>query len=312
MPLGKCTIQPMRARFAGKSDVGLMRERNEDSLLVAPQHRLGAVADGMGGHLSGDVASQLAIATLQDFYTNTVGPDRTWPFPYDQELTEEENCVVTAVRLANRQVFTRARQSKTEAGMGTTIVAVMFTPDVKQVIIGHVGDSRCYRVRDGRITQLTNDHSLVSEVAEIAPWLSEEEVRELPTNVITRALGMAPDVVVDLLTTTTKAGDVYLLCSDGLSGMVSDAEILETVQSKESLDDVCQALVERANAAGGVDNTTVVLARVEAEETDVEEKSSSLHTIADEETALEETVQAEIPPPSSAPVPDSSPPNSAP
>jgi serine/threonine protein phosphatase PrpC len=285
----------MRARFAGLTDVGLLRERNEDSLLVVPQHRFAAVADGMGGHLSGDVASGLAVSTLQDFYTNTVGPDRTWPFPYDQELTEEENCVVTAVRLANRQVFTRARQSRTEAGMGTTVVAIMFTPDVKQVIIGHVGDSRCYRVRDGKMSQLTNDHSLVSEVAEIAPWLSEEEVKELPTNVITRALGMAPDVVVDLLTTTTKVGDVYLLCSDGLNGMVSDEEILATVLAGKSLEDVCKGLVARANAGGGVDNTTVIVAKVEEDEAATTEPNES-DPIAMEETAHDD-----------GPIPDSPP-----
>ena len=283
------------------TDVGLMRERNEDSLLLVPQHRFAAVADGMGGHLSGDVASNLAVTTLQDFYTNTVGPDRTWPFPYDQELTEEENCVVTAVRLANRQVFTRARQSRTEAGMGTTIVAIMFTPDVKQVIIGHVGDSRCYRVRDGKIAQLTNDHSLVSEVAEIAPWLSEEEVKELPTNVITRALGMAPDVVVDLLTTATKVGDVYLLCSDGLNGMVSDEEILTTVLEGKTLEDVCATLIARANGAGGVDNTTVIVAKIEPDAEDQPRPSNA------EELSMDETVQLDGPGPELSPdsAPDS-------
>jgi len=285
----------MRARFAGLTDVGLLRERNEDSLLVVPQHRFAAVADGMGGHLSGDVASGLAVSTLQDFYTNTVGPDRTWPFPYDQDLTEEENCVVTAVRLANRQVFTRARQSRSEAGMGTTIVAIMFTPDVRQVIIGHVGDSRCYRVRDGKISQLTNDHSLVSEVAEIAPWLSEEEVKELPTNVITRALGMAPDVVVDLLTTTTKLGDVYLLCSDGLNGMVSDDEILSTMLEGKSLEEICQALVGKANAGGGVDNTTVIIARVEEDELVVTGPPAL------ESLTMEETAQVDAPAPDQPP-----------
>ncbi|MCA9618458.1 MAG: serine/threonine-protein phosphatase, partial [Myxococcales bacterium] len=216
----------MRTSFAGKTDVGLLRDRNEDSFLVYPGYRFAAVADGMGGHLSGDVASSLAISTLQDFYAHTVGPDRTWPFPYDNDLTEEENCVVVGVRLANQHVFSRARRSQNESGMGTTIVAVMFTPEADQVIVGHVGDSRCYRIREGQITQLTSDHSLVSEVTEIAPWLSDEEVSQLPSNVITRALGMAPDVVVDLLTTEARPGDTYLLCSDGLNGMLSDDEIL--------------------------------------------------------------------------------------
>jgi protein phosphatase len=255
----------MRTRFAGKTDVGLLRDRNEDSFLVFPRYRFAAVADGMGGHLSGDIASSLAVATLREFYTNTVGPDRTWPFPYDNELTEEENCVVVGVRLANQSVFRRARRSQNESGMGTTIVVVMFTRDSKQVIVGHVGDSRCYRVRDGQITQLTSDHSLVSEVTEIAPWLSEEEVSQLPSNVITRALGMSPDVVVDLLTTETRVGDTYLLCSDGLNGMLTDDEILAAFDHDE-LDRVCGELVDRANEAGGNDNTTVVVIRIESED----------------------------------------------
>jgi serine/threonine protein phosphatase PrpC len=241
-----------------------MRDRNEDSFLVFPRYRFAAVADGMGGHLSGDVASSLAIAALKEFYGNTVGPDRTWPYPYDNELTDEENCVVVGVRLANQHVFGRAKLAPAESGMGTTVVAVMFTPDARQVIVGHVGDSRCYRIREGRITQLTSDHSLVSEVTEIAPWLSEDEIRQLPSNYITRALGMAPDVVVDLLTTDTRPGDIYLLCSDGLNGMLGDQRILEIVTHDDDLDARCNELIDEANGAGGNDNTTVVMVRVEA------------------------------------------------
>ncbi|MEQ9324237.1 MAG: serine/threonine-protein phosphatase, partial [Polyangiaceae bacterium] len=123
----------MRTFFAGKTDVGLLRDRNEDSFLVFPEYRFAAVADGMGGHLSGDIASSLAIQTLQDFYSHTVGPDRTWPFPYDNDLTEEENCVVVGVRLANQHVFSRARRSQNESGMGTTIVADMTDDDLTKV-----------------------------------------------------------------------------------------------------------------------------------------------------------------------------------
>ncbi|HZO14621.1 MAG TPA: protein phosphatase 2C domain-containing protein [Polyangiaceae bacterium] len=270
----------IRTRFAGRTDVGLLRDRNEDSFLVFPEYRFAAVADGMGGHLSGDIASSLAISTLQEFYKHTVGPDRTWPFPYDNDLTEEENCVVVGVRLANQHVFSRARRSQNETGMGTTIVAIMFSPDGKQVIVGHVGDSRCYRIRDNHITQLTSDHSLVSEVTEIAPWLSEDEVNQLPSNVITRALGMAPDVVVDLLTTETRDGDIYLLCSDGLNGMLTDDEILAIAGKRDALlEQICDDLIAKANAAGGNDNTTVVVVRVEDEKADdaVEDNGATRH-----------------------------------
>jgi serine/threonine protein phosphatase PrpC len=261
----------MRTYFAGKTDVGLLRERNEDSYLVFPEYRFAAVADGMGGHLSGDIASSLAIATLQEFYRHTVGPDRTWPFPYDNDLTEEENCVVVGVRLANQHVFSRARRSQNESGMGTTVVAIMFTYDCKQVIVGHVGDSRCYRIREDQITQLTSDHSLVSEVTEIAPWLSDDEVNQLPSNVITRALGMAPDVVVDLLTTDTRGGDRYLLCSDGLNGMLTDEEILAIVNTDRPRLEICEELIVKANNAGGNDNCTVVIVDLEKPGDDDEE-----------------------------------------
>jgi serine/threonine protein phosphatase PrpC len=253
------TKQRLCIRYGAASDVGLLRERNEDSFLVFPRHRFAAVADGMGGHLSGDLASALAIATLTDFFATTVGLDRTWPFPYDNDLSDEENCIVVGVRLANQSVFGRAAKGSGESGMGTTVVTVMFSPDARQVVVGHVGDSRCYRIRNGRITQLTTDHSLVSEVTEIAPWLSEEEIQQLPSNYITRALGMAPDVVVDLLTTDTKPGDLYLLCSDGLNGMLTDERILEVLLRDGDLDGRCQALIREANAAGGVDNITVAL-----------------------------------------------------
>jgi protein phosphatase len=258
------TKQRLRTHFAAASDVGLMRERNEDSYLLYPRYRIAAVADGMGGHLSGDVASALAVATLRDFFENTVGRDRTWPFPYDNDLTDEENCLLVGVRLANQHVFGRAQQASNESGMGTTVVAMMFTPDMRQVIVAHVGDSRCYRVRAGRITQLTTDHSLVSEVTEIAPWLTAEEIKQLPSNYITRALGMAPDVVVDLLTTEARPGDVYLLCSDGLNGMLSDEQILEVVAKHEPIEGRCRELIDDANDAGGNDNTTVVLVQVES------------------------------------------------
>ncbi|AUX41786.1 protein phosphatase [Sorangium cellulosum] len=253
----------LRTRFAGMTDTGLLRDHNEDNLLVSEEYRVVAVADGMGGHRSGDVASQLAVSTLSDFLSVTVGRDATWPFPADPNLTEEENYVVTGLRLANRRIFDRSLKTLADFGMGTTIVAAMFSKDAEHVTVGHVGDSRCYRLRDSQITQLTRDHSLVSDAAHMAPWMTEEEVRQLPANVITRALGIREDVLVDLVTDETRHGDVYLLCSDGLSGLVSDDQILELVMSSGSLDAACKALIDRANYFGGTDNITVVLARVE-------------------------------------------------
>jgi protein phosphatase len=147
--------------------------------------------------------------------------------------------------------------------MGTTIVTALFTPNAERVTVGHVGDSRCYRLRGSSLTQLTRDHSLVSDARELAPWMTDEEVSQLPPNVITRALGIREDVQVDLVTETTAPGDVYLLCSDGLSGLVSDDEICTIVAKTPLLNVACRALIDRANHLGGTDNITAVLARVE-------------------------------------------------
>jgi serine/threonine protein phosphatase PrpC len=268
---------PMRSRFAGLTDTGLLREHNEDSLLLLPEYRVCAVADGMGGHRSGDVASQLAVSTLSDFFSITVGRDATWPFPVDPNLTEEENYLVTGLRLANRRIFDRSLRTVADFGMGTTIVGAMFNATNQKVTVGHVGDSRCYRIRNGSIVQLTRDHSLVSDAAHMAPWMTEEEIRQLPPNVITRALGIREEVLVDILTDETREGDVYLLCSDGLSGMLTDPELLDIITKTPSLDECCRELVQRANLAGGVDNITAVLARIEADKpkgTSIEEETT--------------------------------------
>lgn len=255
----------MRTVFAGMTDVGIVREHNEDSLLLMPDYRVVAVADGMGGHRSGDVASQLAVSTLSDFFSITVGHDGTWPFPADPNLTEEENYIVTGLRLANRRIFDRSLKRIADFGMGTTIVAAMFTKNAERVTVGHVGDSRCYRVREHEILQLTRDHSLVSDALQMAPWMTDEEIKQLPQNVITRALGIREDVLVDLVTDETRQGDLYILCSDGLSGLVSDEQIHQIVTNAPSLDEACKMLIDRANFFGGTDNITAVLARVEGD-----------------------------------------------
>lgn len=256
----------MRTLFAGLTDVGIVREHNEDSLLLMPDYRVIAVADGMGGHRSGDVASQLAVSTLSDFFSITVGHDGTWPFPADPNLTEEENYIVTGLRLANRRIFDRSLKRIADFGMGTTIVAAMFNKNADRITVGHVGDSRCYRIRTDEIIQLTRDHSLVSDARQMAPWMTDEEIRQLPQNVITRALGIREDVLVDLVTDEAHLGDIYILCSDGLSGMLTDDQMFEIATTSKSLDDVCRELIDRANLLGGTDNITAVVARVVEDE----------------------------------------------
>jgi PPM family protein phosphatase len=253
----------MRAIAAGASDVGLQREHNEDSFVVLKEYDLYVVADGMGGHRAGDVASKLATETISEFFKSTANDDVTWPFHFDTNLSEEENRLLTGIRVANRQIFERSTRSREYHGMGTTVVGAMFSPRKGRMYIGHVGDSRCYRVRDGAIQQLTRDHSLINDYLLAMPDLTEEQRSELPKNVITRALGMQDQVVVDLQHDDPRPGDVYVLCSDGLSGMVTDEEILRVVNASADIREACNQLIARANEHGGEDNVTAVLIKIE-------------------------------------------------
>jgi PPM family protein phosphatase len=257
----------MRAIAAGASDVGLQREHNEDSFVVLKEYDLYVVADGMGGHRAGDVASKLATETIGEFFKSTANDDVTWPFHFDTNLSEEENRLLTGIRVANRQIFERSTRSREYHGMGTTVVGAMFSPRKRRMYIGHVGDSRCYRAREGQIELLTRDHSLVNDYLLAMPDLTEEQRSELPKNVITRALGMQDQVVVDLQHDDPRPGDVYVLCSDGLSGMVQDDEILRIVTSTSDIREACSQLIARANEHGGEDNVTIVLIKIE-EQTD--------------------------------------------
>ena len=253
----------MRAIAAGASDVGLQREHNEDSFVVLKEYDLYVVADGMGGHRAGDVASKLATETISEFFKSTANDDVTWPFHFDTNLSEEENRLLTGIRVANRQIFERSTRSREYHGMGTTVVGAMFSPRKNRMYIGHVGDSRCYRVREGGIALLTRDHSLVNDYLLAMPDLTEEQRSELPKNVITRALGMQDQVVVDLQHDDPRPGDVYVLCSDGLSGMVTDEEILKVVSKAADIREACSNLIARANEHGGEDNVTAVLIKIE-------------------------------------------------
>lgn len=251
-----------RVIAAGMTDVGLQREHNEDSYLLLAEHDLFIVADGMGGHRAGDVASRLATDTIAEFFRSTANEDVTWPYHFDTTLTEDENRLLTGIRIANRQIFERSVRSREYQGMGTTMVSVLFSSERDSVFIGHVGDSRCYRVRSGEIRLMTRDHSLVNDYLLAMPELTEEQRNELPKNVITRALGMQDHVVVDLQTDHPEPGDLYLLCSDGLSGMIPDEDILGILASDAMPADLCGKLIERANHNGGEDNITAVLLRI--------------------------------------------------
>jgi protein phosphatase len=253
----------MRAVAAGLSDVGLQREHNEDSFVVLKEFDLFVVADGMGGHRAGDVASRIATETISEFFRTTANEDITWPFHFDTNLSEEENRLLTGIRVANRQIFERSTRSRECHGMGTTVVGAMFSPKKRRMYIGHVGDSRCYRVRSGQIQLLTRDHSLINDYLLAMPDLTDEQKSELPKNVITRALGMQDHVVVDLQHDDPVTEDVYVLCSDGLSGMVSDEDIQQIIGATADVREACRRLIHRANERGGEDNITAILIKIE-------------------------------------------------
>jgi len=260
----------------GITDVGLQRDHNEDTFAVLPEHELFIVADGMGGHRAGDVASRLASESISDFFQRPAGEEVTWPFHFDSGLSESENRLLTAIRLANRQIYEHSLKSHDLRGMGTTVVGALFNPDTRKMYVGHVGDSRAYMIRDGQISQLTRDHSLVNDYLKVMPDMPEDQRSELPKNVITRALGMQDSVEVDLLAHDTRLGDTFVLCSDGLSGMISDAEILQ-VAGNGDLVSACRRLTALANEHGGEDNITAVLVRiVETAESDELPKPSDV------------------------------------
>jgi len=250
--------EAMKIRYAAKTDVGMKRTHNEDYFSLIEDEQLFIVADGMGGHAMGEVASKMAADTLGEFYARTKDEDATWPYKMDRQLSYVENRLVCGIKLANLRIFETSNRDLRYKGMGTTIVSTLVAGD--KIYVGHVGDSRVYRVREGGIAQLTRDHSLLEDYKEAKPDMTEEEERNFPhKNVITRALGMRETVQVDIRSHQIKSGDVYILCSDGLSGMVIDNQICQIAANAKSLERAVAELVDAANRNGGTDNVTTLL-----------------------------------------------------
>ncbi len=257
-------LDGMRVRFSGETNVGMKRDHNEDAYYLPETERLAIVADGMGGHASGEVASRMAVETIAGFFKETQDEQEiTWPFKIDRGHQHNLNRMVTAIKLANLKIHEEAEKNPACRGMGTTVVSTLFADDA--IIIGHVGDSRLYRLREGTFDQLTEDHSLLNDYIKMK-HLSPEEIAAFPhKNVIVRALGMKSTIQVDVIAEQGRLGDVYLLCSDGLSGMLADTDIATLVANQPDLDALCEQLVSTANQNGGLDNITVVAVRVERE-----------------------------------------------
>lgn len=249
--------------FGFRSDVGKVRTNNEDSFIVDEQAGLFIVADGMGGHNSGEVASKMACdiisKNLQMSLKRQTEPDRTQVMfgQTNPDLSDTANRIVSAIRLSNQVVFEASQASPQNNGMGTTVVVLLTLP--ASYIIAWVGDSRIYLVRHNQLQQLTTDHSLVQEQINKGLITSEQAEKSEFKNILTRAVGAAADVEVDAVDLPAFDNDLLILCSDGLSRMVTDAQILETVRSYEEPQKISDALIERAIAAGGKDNVTAVV-----------------------------------------------------
>ncbi|HEY3067053.1 MAG TPA: PP2C family serine/threonine-protein phosphatase [Methylomirabilota bacterium] len=245
--------------FFGQTDIGRRRSLNEDTIYA--QDGLFLVCDGMGGHKAGEVASKLAVEAIAGFVRRSEeDPEMTWPYGYDTKLSYDANRLGTAVKLANRIVFRKGASADEYTGMGTTVAAVLVAARRSQMTFAHVGDSRVYVVRADTMRQLTRDDSWAN-----LGW-SEEDPADSPVkNILTKALGAREDVEFDVVDEPLTAGDVVLLCSDGLTNMLSDTRILEILTAHApDLEAATGELIARANEEGGRDNISVVLFRYPA------------------------------------------------
>lgn len=251
---------------AGITDVGKKRKTNEDSYLVSDDLCLYFVADGMGGHRAGEIASSTAIETIVDFANtyDTNKDDLSQAFGVDLEIKDDRDFLLTAIKLANHSIFLLAKTKNEYEGMGTTISGARIS-DAKATI-ANVGDSRAYLVRNNEITQITTDHSWVSEQVKLQNITKAEARNHKWKNMITRALGNKLFIEVDIHTVDLCEDDILLFCTDGLSGMLDDDALLEILANhKSDLGESCKQLIAAANDNGGTDNITLVLSRYNAE-----------------------------------------------
>jgi protein phosphatase len=254
----------MKIDYQAITDVGRKRKGNEDSVFVNPDSNLFVVADGMGGHAAGEVASRLAVDAINDFIVLTSGDDEiTWPFGLDENMSYDGNRLKTAVRFANKKVLEATRERTEYEGMATTVAAVLVDGDTAN--LAHVGDSRVYLLRGDVLTQLTSDHSWINEQIQ-SGVISADQARSHPLrNVVTRALGGKPDLQVDMQVHKIEPGDILLLCSDGLTTMIPDDDIARLVtEAGGDVEKAARAHIAAANARGGEDNITVLMLRFEA------------------------------------------------
>lgn len=245
--------------MTGRTDTGMVRDHNEDSFVIVPEMGVAILADGMGGHLAGEVASAMAIDQVTQYLMDALNT-RTGIAARDG--TPDADVLVEAVKNANAAIHQASVDRPEQSGMGTTIVAALFHDD--RLTVAHVGDSRLYRYRDGQLTQITEDHSMVQELLRRGLISPEEARTSANRNLVTRALGVDPLVQVDVNEHQFQSGDLYLLCSDGLNDVLSDEDIVATLARHDSdMEAATKNLIEEVNARGGPDNVSIVMIRTD-------------------------------------------------
>jgi len=242
-------------KFCAKTDTGRARDNNEDSIAVDEETHLAVLADGMGGYNAGEVASGMATAFIKSELSR-------WLTEVGSVARSREvrRAMEICVDSANLAIFNSAHANAQYAGMGTTLVVAVFRED--GLVLGHIGDSRCYRLRGGKLAQITRDHSLLQEQIDAGLITPEQAEHSTIKNLVTRALGVESGVLMEVNEHAVELGDMYLLCSDGLSDMVNDAVIAKIMTSEPTLERQAQALIDAANDHGGRDNISVLLAEV--------------------------------------------------
>jgi serine/threonine protein phosphatase PrpC len=249
-----------KLNFVGRTDTGRVREHNEDTIASDVDVGLLVLADGMGGYNAGEVASGIAVKTITNLVREGLAREDLGSIDRSTGLTRPSIVLRDAITRANKIIYQTARSQAECEGMGTTVVAALFYDN--RISIAHVGDSRLYRQRGSQISQVTMDHSLLQELVDRGFYSPEEAQRAANKNYVTRALGVEPQVEVEVQEHPVDKGDIYILCSDGLSDMVEDEDIRLTISTfGANLDTVAKQLIQLANENGGRDNVSVVLAQ---------------------------------------------------
>lgn len=248
--------------MTGRTDTGMVREHNEDSFQIAPEIGLAILADGMGGHLAGEVASAMAVDQVTSYLLPVLRKKSKSSRKQDGGESPESTALVEAVQTANSAIHNASVTKPEQAGMGTTIVVAAFHDNL--MTVAHVGDSRLYRYRQGALSQVTQDHSMVQELLRRGLISAEEARTSANRNLVTRALGVEPVVQVDVAEHPFEEGDIYLLCSDGLNDVLDDGDIAAMLgQYSQDLETATQEMITEVNARGGPDNVSIVLIRTD-------------------------------------------------